>query len=96
MSRPQDSKYYLSPKAHDNYSIMEHGKVKKIPSNVCNIINNQSCFDNGYDLCIVNRRERKDCIVLDLMCRGRNKVGSLSRATTNTTHSHAPDCIEGC
>ena len=84
----QDEKLYFTPEAFDTHTITnDQGKTVKVTSNIHNIINNDTCFDNGYSLIIYNRQSWTHGSKIFLRCEKRSLDSRVSRAKKQKTHT---------
>ena len=80
-----DCKLYLDPSAFDNHtSTDKNGKVGKVHSNIATILNNQSCFNNGYKLMVTRTGAKNNPSKYKkyrLQCVNRHRCGNVSQST---------------
>lgn len=101
-STHQDVKLFFGPEVYDSHKVTDGGgKEKRVSTNIANIINNASCFDNGYTLAVKGRdgRKGKTTIKLTLRCAGRGKhtssyVSKAKESSTRKSHTMAPNSKE--
>lgn len=74
------------------------GKKKKVPSNLCTVINNESCLDNGYSLTVGERRKIVGGSNIILKCKGRSRAfrNRNKGKLVNPKNHKSPETKEEC
>ena len=65
-------------------------RKKNVPSNIANIINNASCFENGYKIIIGRKKSQYPGIKYTMQCR-ESQEEKKSKAKIRSTHTELPD-----